>query len=498
MCRDTKPKENETDPAGNQTNELGSAPARKAGVWARMRERPLLTYHLFLVTATAGLIAWDSRLEVDSWCSSMLHQMIATIFELDIISKAISVLVAAILFLCLYPHLAVSRMGLDPEPAARLRNDIRDTWAKILGGGFILITLFIGYNQLVTEQEGQITDRFKSAVDQLGSDKMQVRLGGIYALERISRDSDKDYWTVMEVLSAFVRESANRKRPSCDTELAPREKPHRTRLEKQAEAHHTAEGPSEEGFVAKLDTDVQAAMTVIARRKKKYGEGEDLSIDVSGAALAYLRLFGHDGEPPNLGGMDMSGCDLRRAILSRADLTKADLTKADLSGVDLCGADLWESKLRGARLCAADLRKAKLTRADMDGADLRSADLWGAKLDETRLFAADLWGAYLSSADLRKANLSEAHLEKTYLAGAVLAGANLSEAHLEKAYLGGADMRGASLSGASLREADLSGANLRGALLVRTNLREVWLSREQFESAFKDESTIQPHEFLTK
>jgi hypothetical protein len=33
-----------------------------------------------------------------------------------------------------------------------------------------------------------------------------VRIGGIYALERIARDSAIDHPTVMEVLAAFIRE----------------------------------------------------------------------------------------------------------------------------------------------------------------------------------------------------------------------------------------------------------------------------------------------------
>ena len=38
-------------------------------------------------------------------------------------------------------------------------------------------------------ERGQVTDRFTKAIEQLGSDKLDVRIGGIYALERIARDS---------------------------------------------------------------------------------------------------------------------------------------------------------------------------------------------------------------------------------------------------------------------------------------------------------------------
>jgi hypothetical protein len=33
-----------------------------------------------------------------------------------------------------------------------------------------------------------VTDRYTKAIEQLGSDRLDVRIGGIYALERVARD----------------------------------------------------------------------------------------------------------------------------------------------------------------------------------------------------------------------------------------------------------------------------------------------------------------------
>ena len=63
-------------------------------------------------------------------------------------------------------------------------------------------------------QEGQITERFTRAVDQLGAidqlgnPAIEIRLGGIYALERIANESEKDYWPIMEILTAYVRKNS--------------------------------------------------------------------------------------------------------------------------------------------------------------------------------------------------------------------------------------------------------------------------------------------------
>ena len=43
--------------------------------------------------------------------------------------------------------------------------------------------------QTALSEQGQYTDRFGRAVEQLGSEKIDIRLGGIYALERLAKDS---------------------------------------------------------------------------------------------------------------------------------------------------------------------------------------------------------------------------------------------------------------------------------------------------------------------
>jgi hypothetical protein len=67
----------------------------------------------------------------------------------------------------------------------------------------------------LTEQ-GQLTERFTRAIEQLGATndegkkKLEIRLGGIYALERIDKESPERAYhgTVVEVLTAYVRENA--------------------------------------------------------------------------------------------------------------------------------------------------------------------------------------------------------------------------------------------------------------------------------------------------
>jgi hypothetical protein len=81
--------------------------------------------------------------------------------------------------------------------------------AGLLAAGALLFTgrtFNLSRRTFELTEQGQVTDRYTKAIDQLGSDKLDVRIGGIYGLERIARDSAKDHPAVMEVLTAFIRD----------------------------------------------------------------------------------------------------------------------------------------------------------------------------------------------------------------------------------------------------------------------------------------------------
>lgn len=51
----------------------------------------------------------------------------------------------------------------------------------------------------------RITDLFAKAVEQLGSDKAPVRMGGFYALERLAQDVPEQRQTIVNVVCAYLR-----------------------------------------------------------------------------------------------------------------------------------------------------------------------------------------------------------------------------------------------------------------------------------------------------
>jgi hypothetical protein len=144
--------------------------------------------------------------------------------------------------------------------------------------------------QTVADRQRRITESFSKAAEQLGSDKIEMRLGGIYTLERISRESPDDYWTVMETLCAFVRErsKANRKQLISDRAKAIWEEEGRT--DGRAKVHwDKADKELELEQREPPAADIAVVLTVIDRRcQRKREKTKGWVLDLRDAVLTAL------------------------------------------------------------------------------------------------------------------------------------------------------------------------------------------------------------------
>jgi hypothetical protein len=243
------------------------------------------------------------------------------------------------------------------------------------------VALLRHFAQTEADRQRRITESFSKAIEQLGSDKVEVRLGGIYSLERISKESPNDYWTIMEALTAFVRERSQR------TEAE------RTERITQRAYFLWIEAGRPEGIADFFwtnaerreppPTDIAAVLTVLKRRSE----------------------WGRKRETANNWRLDLRGAILRGANLREAHLEGAFLDRAHLEGAFLVGAHLEAASLADVHLEGAILLAAHLERAFLDGAHLERAILEMAHLER----------AILNRANLRGASLHRVHLEGAIL-----------------------------------------------------------------------------------
>ena len=176
-------------------------------------------------------------------------------------------------------------------------------------------------------------ERFNKAVEMLGkNDSIHLRLGGIYALESIAADSNKDapdenYRQVLEVLTAFVRENA----PYPPKAQATQAETQATLAEQSPEEQPTGADENTKEEIPPLPTDIQAVLTFLNRRRHRDKDWEQYRLDLRKTDLrrAYLK-----------------GANLQKALLRNANLQEASLTGANLQEVNLKGANLQEAYLR--------------------------------------------------------------------------------------------------------------------------------------------------------
>ena len=236
-------------------------------------------------------------------------------------------------------------------------NDVRFGLVQAVAGVAMIAAVVVIWQQLETgshqlsqqleaASREQVSERFARALDQLASQQLDVRLGGIYGLERIAARASEpaqapagayrlpftdapvepspDWWAaqdraqVFEILAAYVRSAS----------------------------HRPPDGPNRLSASLQLrQPDLYAAMTVLGRRTVLDG---DAPLDLSGSVLVGARL----------GSARLAGADLRRADVRGAGLQQAELAGARLEQSLLCGAQLQGADLRGAYLAGARVSAA--------------------------------------------------------------------------------------------------------------------------------------------
>jgi uncharacterized protein YjbI with pentapeptide repeats len=312
------------------------------------------------------------------------------------LTAAVAALIAvAVLLLVLFlPRYLLSwdLAGSPARPADRAGavNAIRSVLMQGLAGLAVLAGAVFTWRQLQVSRQGQVTDRYTRAIEQLGKDSPVLRVGAIYALERIARDSATDRLTISEVLTTFIRLHAALS-PGTDE----RERPPDPAAKLAAVRDMTRAGPLRD-----RGPHIQAAITVLGRLA-----GVDRR---SRGWLARVDLAGSD-----LGYSDLAGADLHYSDLSQSFLLGADLRRADLTGVWFVRATLDEARLHQADLRSAVFWKARLIGADLRAADLTAADLTGARLRGARFDLADLRGADFTTADVAGATFAGAVADDT-------------------------------------------------------------------------------------
>ena len=176
----------------------------------------------------------------------------------------------------------------------------------------------LAQDQMEIMREQIINERFSKAVEQLGHNQLAVRVGAIYALARLAKDSPRDHWTIMEMLAFFLREQC-----PCP------------------------EGSTCRRHPSSVPKDIQAAILVLGQRNVEQDPEK-----------SHLHLIHND-----LRGVSFAEGDFRNVYFYESNLSDANFYGANLQGANFWKADLSYSNLKGCQLDGAILSKTSLRTA---------------------------------------------------------------------------------------------------------------------------------------
>ena len=347
--------------------------------------------------------------------------------------------------------LSETEPNLPPESRS---TTIRNAGFVIAGAIALVFAVWRGVvaqRQSETSQQGLLNERYQRGAEMLGSEVLSVRMGGIYALQRLAGEQAREYHCqIMGLLCSFARH------PTRDDAIVLR-------------SDGKPEGNDEQG--GHIREDVQAVMELLAWRSETVIALEEESasvLDLRGADLRGLHLWGAKLCKANLDGARLQGSNLTDANLSQSSLEGADLSKSEIIMANLSGARMRRVVLIDTMLMDADLSRTSMWDTDLSGARLLSANVSDAMLLNTNLSRAHLMGIDLSGTDLLGVNLT----------GAFFANPSADDSVDGMLITSDAPVRGLTQHSLDSAQADQNNApKLEGVLDAETGEQLVWRGR---------------------
>jgi hypothetical protein len=235
---------------------------------------------------------------------------------------------------------------------------------------------------LLFEDDAEGKPNFKKPVfDELTVPNLEVRIGSIYALERVGNDSEPDRAHIFEILSAYLSNNFDAQEPF---PYPPLERfstdEHDPNLDVRFRGQSDGLGRDWANKLRRPRPDTLAAVSVILRCIKKFGtnekEGGTPALTFVGANLQRVDFLG-----ANLAGARFEGCQFDGANLEKSDLSNAEFLNCSLIGASINGAVLSGTRFSQSRLECINAGNIK----SMSGCSFWDCDCSGSMFDDSDL-----------------------------------------------------------------------------------------------------------------
>lgn len=256
---------------------------------------------------------------------------------------------------------------------------------------------------------GQVGERFKNAIEHLGSENSAIILGGIYALHRIAKENDSYRPVVFEILCSYIRE-----------------KTHSIKLKEDID-------PDDLQLI-KPSIVIQTIVDILF---KSHRSNEYVYFDL----VADLRGV-------NCINVDFSFARLDDVVFLNAQLHYADFHDSTLQFVSFKGSNLYNANFARCYLKEVDFENCKMVNVNLiksigDETNFVNCMLFNAIFIESELLNAKfnssvLRNAHFELSNLTDADLSDTNIHQTHFEASVLLRTNFHKSNSIDAYFDGA------------------------------------------------------------
>lgn len=287
--------------------------------------------------------------------------------------------------------------GRDAE-FAKLANNYRSTIAQVLGGIAVIAGLYLTARNVFAAEQTRWTKTFSDSVGQLGATGtngeplLSIRVGAIYSMERLSRDSPRDAMMISNVLLQYVQNRA--------TLAAAREFP-------------TAS-------TSPYLPDCEASLAVLGAIRARASTGRNLKLVLLDSFLPNLiltgkQLIGFHFKKVEFSGSHFDGGNLFELMFEDSTLEGCSFAESKLSSleINLCrgqGASFSAASMKRSKILSSNFLECDFTHAKLQESQFSDSDLTGSDFSNSNLEASVVSNCILSNVRFDNANLAKADL----------------------------------------------------------------------------------------
>jgi hypothetical protein len=304
----------------------------------------------------------------------------------------LAILISAVL-LWLPPQLVrFDAAGHSPE-FVMLVDKYRATLAQALGGFAIIAGLYFTARNVLAAEQTRWTKTFSDSIGQLGvadadgQPVTSVRVGAIYSLERLSRDSPNDAKIICNVLLQYI----------------------------QARATIIEDVTSPNNPKALYPLDCEAALIVLGEIRGRVSIKRDDRLMLVDAFLPNLvltgrRLGGFHFKRVVLSGSRLDGCRSFGLVIEDSTIEGCSFAESNLSAIELnlCrgqGVSFSSAVVRKSRFLSSTLRESDFTYARLVNAELADSDFTGSDFSNCDMRSAIISNCIMDNVRFDNANL---------------------------------------------------------------------------------------------